>query len=317
MKVRLLKIKLLKQLMAIAIGSAILASCSSNSSSLSQPGSRQSKDTLNSKSTHRPSTKIPAISESSLASSLFVATSAEYNNPHFQNQWSSFITSMENKMVASCLENYGFTTQETAFIANLQLKGNSTDNVDYPDVARLRQGDLGLGGPATTAQIPKSNIPANEEKAWGVDLRKCFNVKLPGLNGIVAQLDPIRAIWNNDLTSVWINNSVTTALRTWTTCVAGSGMANMPSTQLGLRDFFGKIDDLMMTHTNLTYNSPQIVGLVKIYGKCIAPVATAMDNVRSHDRHMLLAQYASQLNVIAQEMSKEISIDTAKYGLNI
>lgn len=309
-------VKLLKPIIAIVVGSFIMASCSSNSSSLHRIRTSQAKGTASSQSSSKIA-EAPTISESSLVSSLFVATSAEYNNSHYQNQWDNFITSMRDKLVSSCLENYGFTSNEVAFIADRQLRNNATDNIDYPDVARLGQGDLGLSGSPINSNIPRSNIPASEEKAWGTDLKKCYSVKLPGLAKIGSQLQPIYAMWDSDENSMWTSSSVVSALHAWTTCVANDGIPNMPPTYLGLNEFFGKIDNLRITHPNWTYSSPQIVSLVKIYGKCIEPVATAMDNVRLHDRQILLAKYASQLNVIAREMDNTISIDSTKYGLNI
>ena len=309
-------VKLLKPLIAIVIGSVIMASCSSDSSSLHRISTSQTKGTTNSQLSHQIA-GTPTISESSLVSSLFVATSAEYNNSHYQNQWYNFITSMRDKLVSSCLVNYGFTSEEVAFIADARISNNPTDNIDYPDVARLSQGDLAVSGSPINSNIPRSNIPASEKKIWNADFNKCYNVKLPGLAKIVSQLVPIDAMWGRDQNSVWTNNSVVSALHTWTTCVANNGIPNMPSTYLGLSEFFGKIDNLRITHPNLTYSSPQIVSLVKIYGKCIKPVVTAMDNVRLHDRQILLAKYASQLNVIAKEMNNSISVDSSKYGLNI
>ncbi len=259
-----------------------------------------------------------SLSPAGLTAELFTATSAEYNSGQ-PSRWSAFVSSLNSIDTYKCMQADGYPGQALSFlIAQKTPASPGVDNTEFPDVARLKGGSLGLPAPAPASSPFGTNagIPQSEQAAFNSDLQKCDNLPLPQVSQIGAQLRPIRAMWESELAGVDTNAAVVNATARWSTCVQAGGVDVSK-----IDDYFAKIDEVKIaysqTHPNAdSQYAPQVVTLVKLYGKCIGPVANAMDSVRLQDRAKLFDKYGAQIAQIEAQMAKVIPALSKEYGIS-
>jgi len=233
----------------------------------------------------------------SIIGQFFIATSAEYNsNP--PELWDSFVNRVVDNSVKSCMIKFGFKARELRSVFAKSPGFPEVDNVDYPDVNRLRKGQLGL------VPIPGAKnivtIPPKQLGTFRTDIDTCNARPIKLLTSVDRRLDPIYQAWGNDLSLVWKTRRVIQATKEWSSCVARRGTpASSPD------EWFGNLDTLIHSYSTYRnpYLAPKVVALVREYGDCVLPLSKALDKIRLVDRSRLIEKIERELPRLARQMN--------------
>ena len=245
------------------------------------------------------------VTPSEFVAENFIATSAEFNsNP--PQVWSDFRYHVRNEFYYSCLVKDGFSPsvlQPLLSTANPPALG--ADDLDYPDVAQLEAGNPDIETFPNTSPA-KPLMSASEQAAENNDLNKCNNRSLLAVFYEPGKiLGSILDLWQKDLTAVSNAPSVQAATLKWSACVARQGLpASSPSVWFGNLQKF--IQTLPAKDQPSINKNPEVVARVKIYGRCVGPLANAMDQVRLKDRAEILNRYGSELVQLSNAMNRTI-----------
>lgn len=294
------------EILGLVAASLLFASCSGTNATASSSLRRDVTTTSVSKSTIQPAGFI---------AEMFVATSAEYNSPPPQ-RWHDFIYQARNHVAYNCMIGDGYSSSQTKFLLEDTYPQNSSaDNTQFPNVARLKSGDLGLGNwvKDATTEIGPPSMPSSERKAFDADMEKCLDEPVNGVGTILRELHPIFGLWGRDMAAVSVATPVVRATKSWSICVAAGGVPATTPT-----NYFLNLDQYVRTNepgAKDPYSAPGVVSRVKLYGNCVGPLANAMDEVREADLRQLENRYGSELVTIARQMNSAIAAISAKYGL--
>jgi hypothetical protein len=196
---------------------------------------------------------------------------------------------------------FGFKARETRSVLAKAPGVPGVDNVDYPDVSRLRKGQLGL------VPIPEAKnlitIPPSQLGTFRTDFDKCNARPVKLLISVDRRLDPIYQAWGYDMSLVWKTRPVIKATNQWSLCVARRGTpASSP------QEWFSNLDTLIRSYSPATYPNPylapKVVARVKEYGDCALPLSRALDKVRLMDRSRLIGKIERELPDLAQQMNE-------------
>lgn len=221
--------------------------------------------------------RVPGLPE--LEQDLLVATSAQYD-AGASARWGQLIARAVNLSEVRCLTAAGWSSSSTAYLLRRpKLRPIYADNVDYPDLQRLRRGQLDL--PPASRSRPSPGPATGGSAAVQRAATACEAHPDPALSALATTLRPLYTTWNHDLVSLWTRPSVRLAERMWQGCVASAGApASSPTA------YFSQIDQIAQRSRRFAgspYANPEIVARVRLYGHCVAPLASALDRARSQD----------------------------------
>lgn len=238
----------------------------------------------------------------SIVRQFFISTSAEYNSDPPQI-WDRFVQRMQNEKVLVCMTSFGFKKGELRTSTSSGPISFGVDNIDYPDVTRLRQGNLGLAPRPNTGAT--STSPVLQTAIFQSDYQRCQERSLAMFATVDEILHPMFRTWDRDMSILPRVRAVVKATKKWSECVALRGApASSPAI------WFATLDRLIRTIAKTTpdaYTSPRVVARVRVYGYCVVTLARAMDRVRLGDRARLLKKFGQDLPVLAKQMNELIS----------
>ncbi len=228
-----------------------------------------------------------SLSATVIINSYFPATSAQYNS-HPPSPIQDFYAQAITHLEYSCLARDGFPQ---SVIHGLLVEPNPvvypTSNDFYPDVKRLQEGNLGLV-PEKTLGSTGPPMTAAEAAAFQAAYTNC-NRQLPHELPTNSTLASIVSQWQKDLSGLLSVSSVVKATREWARCMTARGF---PVTTV--QEWDSNMNTLIINapkkYRSNPYLAPDVVVQVKADGRCIVPLANAMDDVRLGYRKKILEE---------------------------
>lgn len=247
--------------------------------------------------------------------SLFPAAGAEFQNPK-SFSWLQFVSGVQRASVYACMQKQGFTADEIAYLRATSNPPALVDNTQFPNVTMLESGSFGTSdsGPAVAnpQDVSSPNVPASEQAAFQKGVQTCSIASAGPFDGVNRALQPIQQAWGEMTSKVDADPAVSSASAAWRGCMSHGGVSTS-----SLTDFFGQVDALSQRLGAHPNEQPPMEQMAKLYGRCIAPVAEAMDTVRLRDRKQLLDQYATQLDALQQQMNQLVTELSTRYGVKV
>lgn len=263
-------------------------------------------------SRNEPKTDVPKVD---VVVGILTATSAEFNGKGF-SAFSNFVHSYQDAYTRACILRRGFSPKSVAYLAQTNHAGNITDNLDFPDVARLKRGLTGTSGDVridpNAAAKPNSGrtdfgtnpaIPKSQEASFNAALMTCETTGGPAelerllRGGIAAKV--MRAF--GDLIQAMPSDpNVAKATTHLIDCMAKKGFEIK-----GPRDFFASIDLLTRSNADPAVFADR-TARVKAYGSCVEPLSKSMDEFRVHARAQIEDKYAQELNDLQDQVDERV-----------
>jgi hypothetical protein len=262
------------------------------------------------------STAASVASAADFTPSLFTATSAEWRQINLTG-WSSFLGDVQRVKTAECLVERGFSEADTAALRAPKAVSGGANNSQFPDVAMLQAGRF--FPPSAPSDRTWTGDPARQAEFEATyDACAQLTAPLPGpggakskapteTRGLLAGIVPLQDQWGQAIAGVATNPSVMAALDGWQNCMAQGGIVTS-----SLDDFFGQVDTKRIDEPD---DSPEVQALATLYGHCIAPVADAMDTVRTATRSRFVTEHRSEVDAVQQQMNELATELSARYGV--
>src|SRR5579884_3219728 len=230
----------------------------------------------------------------------FPASSADVNSTSTQ-AWLAFEGTVRAKVFNPCMEASGFNQP-------WELVPTTTpppqDNEHFPDVQRLQAGQWWAQGTPSKGDLPApGSVSASEDAAVKAAQRAC-SAEDP-FAPLQAKLAPVALLYGQMLNQVYADPRVTGAWNnSFVPCMQQAGI-NVDS----LYGWKVYLDKYQQTHGTIDSS------VARIYGKCVASVATVMDQLRLKGRQTLFDQHALQVQQIVATAGNLIRELSDQYGL--
>ncbi len=252
------------------------------------------------------------ITVASLTQGLFVATSAEYNSSQ-GNPIQAFKSAAYANFEYSCMLKFGFSPKQLKGIRSPAPALLPTNNVLYPNIKKLKKGDLSLRPIPAGPNTATSENPLAQSPAFRADSTKCLvelNAALPSN----PELESIVTQWQMDLDSLNQNPEVVAATLKWQHCEDSFGYPAR-----SVPEWFYKLDEKIRTIHGIAnpYRAPEVISEVKTFGSCAANLYRTIDRVRSTMRKRLLDRNITQLAQVAHQLSIQFTMFEKKYGFRV